>query len=353
MCIVYSLWIVLVLYVLYREVTRQRILFRSLKRPQNYFAMVREIPRDLSAKQLGVHFDTVLGVRGECVSFQVCLQSHKLPRLFSQRIRAVRMLEKCLANADFDTLFPLIPYFKLGWVCCFRGKRVNAVEYWRNELVRLDHEIEIRQRKKRSGAGVAFVSFRHIRTAQMFWQSQLHSGNFNSSFVPSPWVVEAPAPPESICFENLHLSSNTRFWRLVIVDFANLVLIVGLYVPVVFFIALANLDSLNDVPLLGDVLTLVPAAEGFVRGFLPSLGLAIVNLVYLALLNLLVKAIGFVDYGAVHRSILGRFFVFFLFNNMLGITVGGSILTIFQHLTTGDFVASIEVSLFFFFFSFL
>ncbi len=333
-----------ILYVLYREVTRQRIMFRSLKRPQNYFAMVREIPRDLSAKQLSVHFDTVLGVRGECVSFQVCLRSRQLPKLFAKRTTAVRMLEKCLANDSFDTLFPLIPYFKLGWIMCCRGKRVSSIQYWQNELARLDEAIAQKQHKKRAGAGVAFVSFRHIRTAQMFWQSQLHSGNFNAKFVPSPWVVEAPAPPESICFENLHLSSNKRFWRIVLVDVINLALIVGLYVPVVFFIAIANLDSLNDVPLLGDILFLVPAAEGFIRGFLPSLGLGIVNLIYLGLLNLLVvNVIGFVDYGAVHRSILGRFFVFFLFNNMLGITVGGSILTIFQRLSAGDFVASIEV----------
>ncbi len=343
MAFVYSIWIVTVLYVLYREVTRQRILFRSFQKAQNYTVMVREIPRDLSAKQLSVHFHTVLGVKGECVSFLVCLRSRSLPKLFRKRATAVRMLEKCFANKEFDELFPALPYFRLRWWCCCKQRRVNATEYWIGELARIDGLIAAKQKKKRPGAGVAFVSFRNIRTAQMFWQSQLHSGNFNDKFVPSPWVVEAPAPPESICFANLHISANQRFWRIVIVDVLDLLLIVGLYVPVVFFIALANLSTLQGVPILGDVLAFAPGAEGFIRGFLPSLGLGIVNLIFSAALTVIVKLIGFVDYGAIHRSILGRFFIFFLINNLIGITVGGSILNIFQAISIGNFVASIEV----------
>jgi hypothetical protein len=60
-------------------------------RAENYVVMVREIPRDLSAKQLGKHFEVLL--RGECVSVLVCLRSKALPRLFHQRQKAIRNLE--------------------------------------------------------------------------------------------------------------------------------------------------------------------------------------------------------------------------------------------------------------------
>jgi len=75
---------------------------------------------------------------------------------------------------------------------------------------------------------------------------------------------------------------------------------------------------------------------GFVRGFVPSLGLALVNLVCVALLNAIVRLIRFVDYGAVHASILGRLFLFFCVNNLVGITVGGSIITVVQFLSDGQ-----------------
>ena len=53
-------------------------------------------------------------------------------------------------------------------------------------------------------------------------------------------------------------------------------------------------------------------------------------------MNLLVRLIRFIDYGSFHKSILGRFFLFFCLNNLIGITVGGSIITVFQFLSTGD-----------------
>jgi hypothetical protein len=105
------------------------------------------------------------------------------------------------------------------------------------------------------------------------------------------------------------------------------------------FVLSANVEDFATIPVLGILVAAVPQAEGLVRGFLPSLGLAVVNLIALGLLNVIVRIVRFHDYGSLHTSILGRFFLFFVFNNLIGITVGGSIITVFQYLSFGDVAA--------------
>ncbi len=65
-------------------------------------------------------------------------------------------------------------------------------------------------------------------------------------------------------------------------------MIVGLYVPVVIFVGIANVEDFGSIPVLGAIVQQVPKAEGLVRGFIPSLGLAIVNLICLGLVNVLI-----------------------------------------------------------------
>lgn len=92
MCIVFSVWTMIVFYRLYISVTDYRIKFRSLKRVENYVALVREIPAYVKAKQLGEHFDELFP--NQIVSIQVCLTPGKLPKLFSERKKAVLQVEK-------------------------------------------------------------------------------------------------------------------------------------------------------------------------------------------------------------------------------------------------------------------
>ncbi len=164
MCALFSVWIQLCLYLLFREVARLRIVFRSLQRPENYVLMVREIPRDLSANQLGQHFDVV--ARGECTSVLVCLRSRALHKLFLERAKAIRNLERCLANPSLSKMFVWWPWSPLSCLCCCDKKRVNGIDFWRSELQRLDDLIALKQQKKRQGAGVAFIGLRTIRSAQ-------------------------------------------------------------------------------------------------------------------------------------------------------------------------------------------
>ena len=150
--------------------------------------------------------------------------------------------------------------------------------------------------------------------------------------VPRPWISEAPAPPESVIYENLAVSEKNRFWRLVVVDIINLILVVAFYVPVAVLVAIANAETeeINRIPIIGALVIQIPAIEGLVRGFLPSLGLSIVNVLQLVVLRLLISQVGYLDYGSYHKSILGRYFLFFIGNNLIGITFGGAVIDVFQ-----------------------
>ncbi len=58
------------------------------------------------------------------------------------------------------------------------------------------------------------------------------------------------------------------------------------------------------------MITLLPAAEGIIRGFLPSLGISLCSIIMLHIVlgPLVSHGAGFLDWATVHRSILSRFY---------------------------------------------
>lgn len=212
--------------------------------------------------------------------------------------------------------------------------------HWSTELQRLDDDIAERQRRKRPGAGVAFLTLKSIRSAQILWQSIVHAGDFDEDApvtgVPWPWVTEAPPPPESMRYDAMHVTGRQRFGRLLVINVANAAAVVLFYVPVAVLVGLAQTNTgLSSVPILGELVTLVPAAEGLVRGFLPSVGIALCAFVMLHwVLSPLVAAAGFLDFPTAHKSILSRFFVYQVLVTLLGATVGGSLIVVLQSAVT-------------------
>ena len=180
MVCVYSLWSIFCLYRMYYRIVGLRIYYRSLRRVENYVALVREIPRNLSAKEVAAHFDNLFP--GEIVAINVALKSSKLPKLFKARQNAVFEMEKFSAlyyeTGERKRIYKHCPWdFTLVKVfCCCASRSVDGLNYWTERYNELDQEIREKQTKPRGGAGCAFITFRTIRSAQMLWQSALHSG---------------------------------------------------------------------------------------------------------------------------------------------------------------------------------
>lgn len=184
--IVNSIWCFLVFYRLYYLVTAKRIQHRSLRRVENYTVLLREIPPAATAQSIGNHIDQLLG-SNLVLSVTIALKSKHLPNHFAARAKALRELERCMAINLRNPPGVRVQVWKKSrllarlFSCC--GSRLafqDGENFWRSELQSMDELIHAAQSKKRQGSGVAFVTMKTIRSAQLLWQAVVHGGDFNN-----------------------------------------------------------------------------------------------------------------------------------------------------------------------------
>ena len=208
---------------------------------------------------------------------------------------------------------------------CLCGNKRDGIEFfeqrYEEECTICDEEVAImRADPEKYGTGVAFVTFKDIRTAQLAAQSQLFEGHLGNNPLAKSWVVDyAPSPP-GVQWSHLRIGHKSRLIRCIIVSIATAALVFLWTIPIVFASGFSNLDTLLTVfPFLEPVLDIIPIVKGFIEGFLPSLVIVIFFAILVqAIIYPLAKAEGQYSIDAIRTSVFQKYFFFLVVNVFLG-----------------------------------
>ena len=137
-----------------------------------------------------------------------------------------------------------LPWFQWNWwpTIWLIGKKVDAIDYCRKELARLNVEIETDQKHPENFPlmNSAFIQFNHQVAAHMACQSVSH-------YLPkqmAPRIVEIS--PDDVIWDNMSLKWWERYIRTFVVVTAICVLVVTWAIPVAFTGLLSQLSYLEN-----------------------------------------------------------------------------------------------------------
>ena len=234
-----------------------------------------------------------------------------------------------LKDKDRETM--RLPIFGWQWMISLPllGKKVDAIDYCRKEVARLNLEIEQDQQdpEKYPLMNSAFIQFNHQVAAHMACQSVSHHTPAHMA----PRVVEIS--PDDVIWDNMSI----RWWESYIRIGAVIVLIVGLVigwaVPVTFTGLLSNLDYLRDQYKWLSWLHKVPKTViAIIQGILPQALLALLLFLLPLILRFLSKTQGDYTGMAVELSVQRYYFAFLFVQVFLVVSISSGITTVIGQL---------------------
>lgn len=234
-----------------------------------------------------------------------------------------------LEDKDRETM--RLPIFGWQWMISLPllGKKVDAIDYCRKEVARLNLEIEQDQLEpeKYPLMNSAFIQFNHQVAAHMACQSVSHHTPAHMA----PRVVEIS--PDDVIWDNMSI----RWWESYIRVGAVIVLIVGLVigwaVPVTFTGLLSNLDYLRDqYKWLGWLHKIPKTVIAIIQGVLPQALLALLLFLLPLILRLLSKTQGDYTGMAVELSVQRYYFAFLFVQVFLVVSISSGITTVIGQL---------------------
>lgn len=204
-----------------------------------------------------------------------------------------------------------------------RYRNVDAIDYYEEQLRRLDDTIVTARRKKYPPTGLAFVTMESIAASQMVVQAILD---------PHPMQLFArPAPaPADVVWKNTYVPRPRRMlqsWFITVVIGFLTVFWSVLLIPVA---SLLGIETLNKVvPRLADFLIRHPVAQSLVQTGLPTLVLSLLTVAVPYLYTWLSSHQGMMSGGDIELSVISKNFFFSFFNLFLIFTVFGTATTFY------------------------
>lgn len=214
------------------------------------------------------------------------------------------------------------PTHKLGKFGLY-GKKVDTIDWSRNELQRLIPEITTKQAAARKAenklTSSVFIEFTTLPEAQAAYQSLSH----HQALQMAPRFTGMI--PDEIIWSNL----NITWWSRVIRHFATLAIVVALVIfwsiPVAFVGAISNVNYLTCIiPALGFINSIPSVVLGVVTGLLPTILLAVLMAVLPMFLRFMAKVSGDPTRSAVELSVQNYYFAFQVVQVFLVATIGSA-----------------------------
>lgn len=222
-----------------------------------------------------------------------------------------------VVNQDW---FPAIPFI---------GKQVDKIYYVREELARLNLEIEIDQQHPENFPlmSSAFVQFNNQVAAHMACQSVTHH-------VPqqmTPRMIEIS--PDDVIWDNMSIKWWESYLRTLLVIAVSIFLVIFYAIPVSFSAALGNLGNIGTTyPGLAFLQNLSSAAQGVIQGIAPPLILLIVLALIPIIYRFLVKVQGVATGSARELGVQGWYFAFLFVQVFLVASIATGLLSFFTSL---------------------
>ncbi|KAK5134057.1 hypothetical protein LTR08_006947 [Meristemomyces frigidus] len=206
------------------------------------------------------------------------------------------------------------------------GKKVDTIDWCRNELSRLIPEVDHMQAAQKNGNGKplnsVFVEFATLSEAQAAYQSLTH----HQSLHMAPRF--AGINPNEIIWKNLRI----KWWERVVRKLATTVFVVALIIfwslPVAAVGAIANinyLESSASFSWLHYIFDPLPSVlMGIITGLLPVVALAILMALLPIILRAMAKIGGDPTSSAVELTVQNTYFAFQVVQVFLVATLGGA-----------------------------
>ncbi|SPO25626.1 uncharacterized protein UTRI_03350_B [Ustilago trichophora] len=213
------------------------------------------------------------------------------------------------------------PTHKLGKIPCM-GEKVDTIHWCREEIARLNKQIE----KKRSEIAVdyknyppqssAFILFNTQIAAHMAAKAQAHHEPYRMT----NRYVEAH--PDDVVWANMNMNPYERKIRTAIGWAITIALIIFWAVPVAFVGIISNINGIAaKAPFLNWLLDIPPVVLGIIQGILPTVLLAVLNMLLPIFLRLLSRLSGVPTRSGIELDLQGRFAAFQIVQNFLFLTL--------------------------------
>ncbi|KAI8329750.1 hypothetical protein BC941DRAFT_384371 [Chlamydoabsidia padenii] len=203
------------------------------------------------------------------------------------------------------------------------GHKVDSIDYYNDEIARLNYEIHAKQRdiKTLPQRNSAFIEFYNRSAAHMAAQTLIH----HTELQMAPRYIQIA--PTDIIWENMNIKSFERLIRRMISLSVTTAIIIFWAFPVVFVQSISSLDSLSKIlPFLSVVNNLGPTVVGIIQGILPAVALAILISLVPIIFAMLSKLEGIPQKSFVDLSVLHKYFFFQFVDVVLVSTIAGGIL---------------------------
>jgi hypothetical protein len=199
-----------------------------------------------------------------------------------------------------------------------QSKKIDAIDYYEEQLRKLDEKITAARKKEYTPTPLAFVTMDSIPACQMAVQALLD---------PSPMQLLAklaPAPTD-IVWQNTYLPRSSRMIRSWIITIFILVLTIFWLIPVAALAGLLDLCSIKQVwPQLATYLENHEILKSLIQNGLPTIVVSLLNIGVPFLYDYLANNQGMISQGDVELSVISKNFFFTFFNVFLVFTAFGT-----------------------------
>ena len=237
-----------------------------------------------------------------------------------------------------------LPIFGLAWVSGipFLGRKVDTIEYCRQELAHLNTEIENDQQDTRKYRllNSAFVQFHSQKAAHTACQITAYW----SPLKVVPQCVDVS--PEDVIWESLYVKCWGHYIRKCLIIASIIIIILGWSVPIAFTGLLSQITYLVAfLPWLKGLERLPNWMLGFIRGVLPQSILMILLTLLPITVRLLAQQRGSNTRMSVELAVQRYYFSFLFLQVFLTVSLSSSVTTIIGDIFIGlDSVPSILAS---------
>ncbi|KAI1368738.1 hypothetical protein F5Y08DRAFT_294690 [Xylaria arbuscula] len=199
-----------------------------------------------------------------------------------------------------------------------RNRKIDALDYYEEQLRRLDEKIVAARKKDYAPTDTAFVTMDSIAACQMAVQATVD---------PRPGQLLAkPAPsPHDLIWKNLYVPRYRRRLQSGMVTVFITTLSIIWFFPVAILASLLSICTIQRVaPSLGESLQRHEITKALVQTGLPTLIVSLLNVLVPYLYDYLSNIQGFISQGDVELSVISKNFFFVFFNIFVVYAVSGS-----------------------------
>ncbi|KAM3382437.1 CSC1-like protein isoform X1 [Capsicum galapagoense] len=321
MAYVVTFWTCYILYKEYHIITTMRLQFLASenRRPDQFTVLVRNVPPDPD-ESVSEHVEHFFCVNhpDHYLTQQVVYNANNLAKLVEKKKSYRNWLT--YYQTKYERNPKIKPKTKTGFWGLW-GKTVDAIEYYTEEIEKLNKDEAIEREKVMSDpkaiVPAAFVSFKSRWGAAVCAQTQQSSN-------PTIWLTQWAPEPRDVYWDNLSIPFVELNVRKLLMAVAFFFLTFFFMIPIAFVQSLASIDGIeNKLPVLRPLIQ-IEVVKSFIQGVLPGIILKI----FLALLPMLLMAMskieGYTSLSSLDRRSATKYHIFILVNVFLGSIITGA-----------------------------